>query len=126
MNGPVNGLVHIAVVEDDVRALTAELKTGLLEVGLCGSLENLAANDGAASESDLFYVHVVADGVSDGGAVAVNNVDNTWWETGFKGKLRSKESGEGSELGWLEDDGVSRSQSRAELPRKHHHWDTRL
>lgn len=43
-SGPLDGLVEVAVVENDVGGLAAELEGDILEVGLGGSLHDLAAN----------------------------------------------------------------------------------
>ena len=53
VQGPVEGLLDVAVVEDDVRALTTELETRLLQVRLRGGLEDLATDERAAGERDL-------------------------------------------------------------------------
>ena len=50
---PFDSLIEIAVVEDDVRGLAAELEGDVLEVGLGSRLHDLAANQGRAGEGDL-------------------------------------------------------------------------
>ena len=51
--GPLDSLIEIAVIEDDVRGLAAELESDVLEVGLGSRLHDLAANQGRAGEGDL-------------------------------------------------------------------------
>ena len=121
MNGPRHGLVDIAVVEDDVRALSTELKGDLLEVRVRRSLHDLATDEGAAGEGDLLEVHVVADVVTDRVSVSVDNVYNTGWETCFEYELGGEESREGSELRGLKDDAVAGGEGGAEFPGEHHH-----
>lgn len=43
-SGPLDGLVEVAVIENDVGRLAAELESDVLEVGLGGGLHDLAAH----------------------------------------------------------------------------------
>ena len=56
MGSPVDGLLEVGVVEDDVRGLAAELESDRLQVGLGGGLHDLATNKCAACECDLLDV----------------------------------------------------------------------
>ena len=93
MDGPVDGLLDVAVVKDDVRALAAELEGDALEVGLCRGLHDLAADERATSEGELQFqsvraltegrtraylvdVHVRAHGRADGVTIADDEVDD--------------------------------------------------
>ena len=44
VSSPVNGLLEISIVEDDVRALAAELEGDTLQVSLSRTLHDLAAD----------------------------------------------------------------------------------
>ena len=58
MNCPTDSLVHIGVVENNVRALPAELERDPRQVRPRCSLHDLAPRRCAAREGDLADVHV--------------------------------------------------------------------
>lgn len=53
MSGPVNGLLEVAVVKDDVGALAAKFKSDILQIGLGRGLHDLATDEGGACECNL-------------------------------------------------------------------------
>ena len=121
MHGPRDGLVNVAVVEDDVRALAAELETDVLEVRVRGGLHDTTTNESATSEGNLLDVQMPADCLTDARAVAVDDVDNTGREADLVHELGCQQCSEGSELGGLEDDRAASRECGADLPRHHLH-----
>ncbi len=83
MRSPVDCLVEVGVVEDDVGRLATELEGDVLQVALGGGLHNLATDQSTTSEGDLINLHVGGDGGTDGVSVAVADVDETRREAGF-------------------------------------------
>jgi len=122
MSCPVNGLLEIRIVEDDVRALSTQLEGNVLEVALGGGLHNLPANEGRTGECDLLDTVVLADGLTDGVSVSDNEVEDTRGEANFTGHVGDHESSQGSQLGGLHNDDVSGSESGADLPAQHQDW----
>lgn len=108
VGGPFEGLVEVAVVENDGRALAAKLQRDDFEVCFRGGLQNFAANQGASGERYFGNVHVLADGLADGCAwcerinarrekerrsrtVAVDEIEDTRGEAGFSDKFAKLE-----------------------------------
>ena len=116
---PVNGLLEICIVEDDVRALSAKLKGDVLEVTLGCGLHDLPADEGRTSECDLLDATVFADRLTDSVSISDNEVEDTGREASFADHVSGHESGQGSQLGGLHDDGVSGGESRTDFPAPH-------
>lgn len=116
---PVNGLLDIGIVEDNVGGLATKLEGNLLQVGLGGSLHDLAADNGRASEGNLVDVHVGGDGGTSNPAETGDDVENARGETGLLDELSKDESRKRSLLSGLHDDGVTGGESGADLPGKH-------
>jgi hypothetical protein len=117
--GPLNGLVEVGVLEDDVGGLSSELEGDLLEVGIGGSLHDGASNEGGSSESDLVDVHVGGDSSSGNPSETGDDVKNSSGETSLLDEVGTDEGGEGSLLSGLQDNGVSGGKSRSDLPGPH-------
>ena len=115
-SGPLDGLFKVSVVEDDSRALAAELERNALKIGLRSSLHNLAANQGATRERDLAYVGVFCDSLPSGGTETRHDVENTSRESGLCNELGKLEGRKGGNLRRLQDNSVTSCKSRAELP----------
>ena len=116
MGSPVNGLVEIRVVEDDIRALSTEFKCDILEIALGRSLHDLPAGDGRTGEGDLLNMRMVADCLTNGIPISNDEVEDASREPNFTNHLRYHESGQRGELGRLHDDSVSGRESGADLP----------
>lgn len=116
---PVDGVVNVGVVEDNVGRLAAQLERDLLQVGRRGGLHDLPADDGGAREGDLVDVHVRGDGGTGGLAEARDDVDDSRGEPSLLDVLCRDEAGQGRLLGSLQDDSVTRGQGRSQLPRPH-------
>lgn len=116
---PVDGLLDVGILEDDVGGLATKLEGDLLEVGRSSSLHDLSANDGRTSEGDLVNVHVRREGGTGSLAVTRDKVEDTSRETSLLNELSEDESGERSLLSSLHDDGVTSGQSRSDLPCQH-------
>lgn len=116
---PVNGLLDIGVVEDNVGGLATKLEGNLLQVGLGGSLHDGAADNGRASEGDLVDVHVGGDGGTSNPAETRDDVENTRGETSLLDELSKHESRKRSLLSGLHDNSVTGGEGGADLPGKH-------
>jgi hypothetical protein len=116
---PVNGLLDVGVLEDDVGGLATKLEGDLLEVGGSSSLHDLSANDGGTSEGDLVNVHMRGESGTGSLAVTGDKVEDTGRETSLLDELSEDESGERSLLSSLHDDSVTSGQSRSDLPCQH-------
>ena len=144
MRCPVDGLLNVGIVEDDIGGLATKLEGDVLEVGLSSGFHDLATDESATSESNLsnkvksavkrsseFFVTyllnivVLADGSTDDMTVTINNVDNARGEASLADELSHEKRGERGKFGWLEDNGVSGSESRADLPGQHHNYEQR-
>jgi hypothetical protein len=116
---PVNGLLDVGVLEDDVGGLATKLEGDLLEVGGSSSLHDLSANDGGTSEGDLVNVHMRGESGTGSLAVTGDKVEDTGRETSLLDELSEDESGERSLLSSLHDDSVTSGQGRSDLPCQH-------
>lgn len=117
--GPRDGVVNVGIVKDNVGGLATELEGDLLQVGLGSSLEDRAANQGRTGEGDLVNVHVGGDGSTSGATETGDNVDDTGREAGLDDELGGVQTGKRSLLGGLDDNGVTGSDGRANLPGPH-------
>lgn len=116
---PVDGLLDVGILEDDVGGLATKLEGDLLEVGRGSSLHDGSADDSGSSEGDLVNVHVGGQGSTSGLAVAGDEVEDTGRETSLLDELSENKGGEGSLLSSLHDNGVTGGQGRADLPCQH-------
>ena len=116
---PRDGVVNVGVLEDDVGRLAAELECDLLQVGRGSSLEDCAADDGGAGEGDLVDVHVGGEGGTSDLTETGDDVDDTRREAGFLDECGSDETTKRGLLGGLQDDCVTASNGRANLPCPH-------
>ncbi len=119
MSCPRDSLIEVGVVQDDVRALPAELECHVLQVALRRVLHDLPPDESRAGKRDLLNVHVFRDRLARGVPVAIDDVDGTRREASFDDEVRNAEGGERRELGWLEDDRVPCREGGAKLPREH-------
>lgn len=116
---PRDGVVNISIVKDDVGALATKLEGNLLQVGIGSSLHDLASDHGGTGESDLVNVHVRSNGGTGDLSDTRDDVDDTWGETSLLDQVGGNKSGQRSLLSGLENDSVSGSDGRANLPRPH-------
>lgn len=116
---PVDGVLNVSVVEDNIGGLAAKLERDLLKVRRRRGLHDLPANSSRASEGNLVDVHVRGNGSTGSLAETRDDVDDSWREAGLLDELCGNQAGQGSLLGSLQDDGVTRGQGRAQLPRPH-------
>lgn len=80
---PLDSLIQICIIEDDVRTLSAELEGNTFKVTLCGSDCDFTSNCEATCEGDLVDVFVMTQSISDSGTVSDHDVDDARWETGL-------------------------------------------
>lgn len=116
---PGDGVVDVGVLEDDVGRLATELESDLLQVGGGGGLEDLAADDGGAGESDLVDVHVGRESGTGDLAETRDDVNDTRGEAGLLDQAGGDETTKRSLLSGLQDDGVTASNGGTDLPGPH-------
>jgi hypothetical protein len=116
---PRDGVVNVGILEDDVGRLATELEGDLLQVGGGGGLEDCAADDGGTSEGDLVDVHVRGESGTSDLTEAGDDVDDTRREASFLDECGGNESAKRGLLGGLQDDCVTASNGRANLPCPH-------
>lgn len=116
---PRDGVVDVGILENDVGGLATELESDLLQVGRGSSLENCAANDGGTSEGDLVDVHVGRKSSTSDLTETGNDVDDTRRETGLLDELGGNKTTKRGLLSSLQDNGVTASNGRTDLPCPH-------
>lgn len=117
--GPGDGVVDIGVIEDNVGRLTTQLEGDLLQVGLGGSLQDGAANQGRTSESNLVNIHVAGDSGTSNTAKAGDDVNDTGREASLNNQLGGVETRQRSLLSGLNDNGVTGGDGGTNLPGPH-------
>ena len=127
MNCPTDSLVHIGIVENNVRALSAELECDVLQVGLRRSFHNLSSHKRASRERDLVYIRVFRNSRSSSVSEAVHDVYDAGREPGLLDKADQAKRSEWSEFARLENYGVPCSECWSDFPCEHHErevpWD---
>jgi hypothetical protein len=116
---PRDGVVNVSVLEDDVGRLATELEGDLLQVGRGGGLEDCAADDGGTGEGDLVDVHVRGKRGTSDLTETGDDVDNTRGEASLLDECGSDETTKRGLFGGLQDDCVTASNGRADLPCPH-------
>lgn len=116
---PVDGILDVGVIENDVGGLATKLEGNLLEVGGGSGLHDGSANDSGASKGDLVNVHVGGEGGAGSLAESRDQVENTSGEASLLNKLSENKSRQRSLLSSLHNDTVTSGQSRSNLPCQH-------
>lgn len=116
---PADSVLDICVVEDDVGALPAKLQSNLLQVAVCGSLQDEPADNGGASECNFIDVHVGRDRSPGNSPDTRNCVDDTRRETSFLDKSGSDETAQWCLLCCLDDNYIAGGDGRTDLPGPH-------
>ena len=99
MGSPVYSLVEVRIIIDDVGALSAELKSDVLEVALRCCLHDLATDECRARERHLLDLHMRRDCVTGCVPVASEDVDDTRGEAGLIDKVAHLDGCQGCEFG---------------------------
>jgi hypothetical protein len=116
---PGDGVLNVGVVEDNVGGLASELEGNLLQVGAGSSLHDGSADKGGTSKRNLVDVHVRGDGSTGVLAETRDDVDDSGRETSLLAESCSVKTRERGLFGRLQDDSVTGSNGRADLPRPH-------
>merc|ERR1712098_518861 len=116
---PRDGILDVGIVEDNVGALAAQLKSDLLEVGLGSSLEDSTASDSRAGESNLVNVHVGSDSSTGSLAEAGDDIDDTSGNASLLNESSSIQTGERCLFSSLQDNSVAGGESGTNLPSPH-------
>ena len=116
--GPVDGLIDISIVENNVWTLSTKFQSDLLQVAVGSCPHDLPPNWSASSEGNLVNVHVVRYSSSGNFTDTRDNIENSRWETGLLDESCSYQSTKRGLLSSLQDDCVSGRKSRGNLPRK--------
>ena len=120
LDRPVHGVVDVGVLEDDVRALAAELQAHGSEVA-CGYGADDLAGAGLSREGDALDIRILRQSRSCGvGSVSVHDVEHAGREPCLDGESSHDGRGYRRVLGGLPDDGVAPGQCGHHLPRAQH------
>lgn len=65
MGRPLDGLIKVAVVENNRWAFASEFKGDNFQVGSSRGFQDFPANQSAASKGNLRNIHVLANGLAD-------------------------------------------------------------
>lgn len=117
--GPRDSVIDVGVVEDNVRGLATQLQSDLLQVALGGGLENHTTNQGRTGEGNLVDIHVAGDSSTGDTAEAREDINHTSGEASFLDELGGIETRHGGLLSSLEDNDVTGSDGRSNLPGPH-------
>ena len=126
MGRPIDRLVNIRIVEDDVWALPAKFESDVLQVALGGSLHDLPTCEGRTGEGDFLDTGMLGDRLTDRIPISNHEVEDARGEASFTNHLGHHESGQGGKLGRLHNDGVPRGQSGTDLPAPHQNYETHI
>ena len=112
VGGPGGGQLHVGVGEDDVGALAPELERDPLH--LVGTAGHDGPPDlGRAGEADLAHGRVGHEALPDHAALAGQDLEDPFGESGLQGQLSDAQRAERGQLGRLEDHGVAGGQRGA-------------
>ncbi len=114
-----DGLIHVGVGKDDVRALAAQFQRDALQIGSSGGLQNEVPHFGGTGEGDFVDVHVVRDSGAGRRPKAGKNVHHAFREAGFHNQLADAQRRQRSLLGGLQNNRVPGRQRGPELPGLH-------
>ena len=81
VSSPLDGLLHIAVIKDDGRRLSAKLEGDLLEITLRSSRHNFTSRDGAARKRNFVDVLVSSKGCASDRAERRHGIHNAGRES---------------------------------------------
>jgi hypothetical protein len=119
--GPVDRLLEVRVIKDDIRALAAKLERDVLEVALRRHLLDLTPDDRRTGESDLVDIGVRREPGANGCAVAGEHVHDTRREAGLLDERAHEQRRQRRELGRLEHNCAAGRERGPNLPAHHHH-----
>lgn len=111
-----NSKLHISIVKDDGWRLSTQLKSHTLQVALRGVFLDLASGCRASGERNLTDLHVRGEELACH-STAVDNVDGAWRKA-LLDQGSESESSQGGFLGWLEDEGVSGSETGLDMSQR--------
>lgn len=120
---PTDSFIDVRIIEDDVGALSAKLQSNLLQVAVCGSLHDVSADEGRASECNLIDVHVGGDRSPGDPPDTRDSVDDARRETSFLDKSGSNETTQWCLFSCLDDNYIAGGNGRTNLPRPHEQWE---
>jgi len=115
---PLNSLVKLGIIKDQQSRLATSLKSDVLDVDSC-ALHDLLSGNSAASEGNLVDIQMAGNSLTTLSSVAVQDIDNSRWETSLGDQRRQVKDGKRSLLSSLNNNRVSARQRRAQLPRSH-------
>src|SRR5262249_17421473 len=111
--------IEVGVGKDYVRALAAQLQADALEVTLGGGFHDELAREVFTGESDLFDVHMAADGSAGSGPKSGDDIDHAVGDARFLCKLGDAQGGERRLLRRFQNNGAAGRQGRAPFPGLH-------
>ena len=117
--GPVECIVNVGVVEDDIRALASKLESNLLQIRASSGLHDLSADHRRTCECNFVDVHVRRDSGASNLSEARDNVDDTRRESSLLDKRGGNQSRERGLLSRLQDNTIACGEGGANLPCPH-------
>ena len=111
---------QIAVIEDDVRALSAEFQGHPLDL-LRGSCHHTHADLGGAGEDQLANIRMGDQSLAHHRSPAGQYLEQIRWQARFHRQFAETDGGQRSQLGRFEHHGVTSGQCRCESPRRDGH-----
>ncbi len=111
---------HIRIGQDDDVILCAALALHALAAG-GGTCVNMLGNRSGADKTNGAYLRMIAERV-DHLFPAVDEVYDTFGQTGLLQKLEGAIHGEGNALRWFQDEGISARNGIREEPVRNHRW----
>ena len=83
MRRPINRLVHIRIIKNNIRSLPPQLKRHLLQITPRRRLHNLPPHKRAPRKRNLLDLHVLRDRLARGVSEAVDDVHDAGREAGL-------------------------------------------
>jgi hypothetical protein len=116
---PINSSIEIRIVEYDGRRLSAQFQCDLLQIAGCSSFHDRATRDRGTREGHLVDSHMRGDSCTGRLSESREDVDDTRREASFNDKFGCDKSGKRRLFCRLQDDDVTGSDSRSNLPCPH-------
>jgi hypothetical protein len=114
---PLDGAVDIGIVKDDVGGFPAQFQ-GQGFAHACGLFADAAAHGGRSGEGDFRRAGMGHDRLARA-AIAGDDVDDAFRQSGLLADLAEEEGREGGVFGGFQNHRVARSQRRRDFPRQH-------
>ena len=108
-------MVEIGIVKDDIGGFPTQFENGRLQRSRRGNGDPPSRFRGA-HENDLSNGFMLDGGLSACRAKATEDIDETFWQSGFFGQSSQSHGGQRGELARLDDHAVARGDGGRNLP----------